>query len=101
MIQTAHATAVGIVVATGIYIVVPPFVPVIAAMAPDVPTSARMLAAGYPFAFVLPLAAAALGIALKPESRGRRLLVPLTYVVGVAVAGFVALALYVAFFELS
>jgi hypothetical protein len=100
-LPTAHATAVAAAVATGIYVSVPPFVPVFASLGPDLPISGRILAAGYPFAFLLPLATAASGIFLNPNSPWRRLLVPLTYVAGIGVIFFVVLALYVPVFELS
>jgi type II secretory pathway component PulF len=94
-------TAVAAVVATGIYVYVPPFVPVFASLGPDIPISGRILVASYPFAFLLPLAAAGCGIFLNPESSWRRLLAPLTYIVCIAVIVFVVLALYVPVFELS
>lgn len=100
-VDTAHATAVAAVVATGIYVYVPPFVPVFASFGPDIPISGRMLVASYPFAFLLPLAAAASGIFLNPKLLLRRFLVPLTYVVVIAVACFVVLALYAPVFALS
>ena len=99
--RTAHATGVAAVVAAGIYVCVPPFVPVFASLGPDIPMSGRMLVASYPFAFLLPLAAATCGIFLSPKSSWRRLLVPLTYIEGIGVALFVVLALYVPVFEIS
>ena len=58
--------------------------------------------AGYPFAFVLPLAAAAAGSLLGAAgSQWQRLLVPLTYVIALALVCIVAMVLYVAVYELS
>ena len=88
-------------VATGIYVYVPPFVPVFASIGPDVPISGRVLVATYPFAFLLPLAVAASGTFLNPASPWRKLLVPLTYIVSLGVLFLVVLALYVPVFELS
>src|SRR5206468_12281280 len=87
--RTAHATAVAAVVATAIYVYVPPFVPVFASLGPDIPISGRVLVATYPFAFLLPLAAAAFGTVLNSRSAWRKLLVPLTYIVGLGVMVFV------------
>jgi len=84
----------------GIYVYVPPFVPVFAAMGPDLPLSGRVLVASYPFAFVLPLAAAASAMWLA-GSRWSKLLVPLTYVIALGIVCLVALVLYVPVFELS
>jgi len=90
------------VVAAGIYAFVPPFVPVLASLGPDIPASGRILVAGYPFAFVLPLATAAAGSLLGAAgSRWQRLLVPLTYVIALALVCIVAMVLYVAVYELS
>ena len=99
--RTAHATAVAAVVAAGIYVYVPPFVPVFASLGPDIPMPGRLLVVSYPFAFLLPLATAASGIFLNSISPWRRLLVPLTYIVGIGVILIVVLALYVPVFELS
>ena len=59
-----------------------------------------MLIAAYPFAIVLPLFAAACGMALAARPAGR-LLVPLAYGVAAGIIVFLALALYVPMFELS
>ena len=99
--RTAHATAVAAVVAIGIYVYVPPFIPVFASLGPDIPISGRVLVATYPFAFLLPLAVAASGTFLNPRSPWRKLLVPLTYIVSLGVLFLVVLALYVPVFELS
>ncbi|HEY3078047.1 MAG TPA: hypothetical protein VGJ74_22965 [Burkholderiales bacterium] len=61
----------------------------------------RILLASYPFAFVLPLATAAAGSLLGAGSQWRRLLVPLTYVIALAIICLVALVVYVPVFELS
>jgi hypothetical protein len=61
----------------------------------------RILIASYPFAFLLPLAAAAAGSLLAARSRWQTLLVPLTYVIALAIICLVALVLYVPVFELS
>src|SRR6267142_2223308 len=96
------AQVVAAVVAAGIYAFVPPFVPVLASLGPDIPASGRILVAGYPFAFVLPLATAAAGSLLGAAgSRWQRLLVPLTYVIALALVCIVAMVLYVAVYELS
>ena len=100
-LRTLHATAVAAVVAIGIYVYVPPFVPVFASMGADIPVSGRLLVASYPFAFLLPLAALAAESRLGPQSRWRRLLVPSAYAAAIAIICFVVLALYVPVFELS
>ena len=82
-------------VAAIVYGLVPPFVPVLTRLGPDMPLSARILIAAYPFAVVLPLATAVAGFF------DLRLLVPLAYVLGAAVLVFLLLALYVPMFELS
>lgn len=79
------------------YLLVPPFVPVIARLGDAMPLSARVLLCAYPFAIVLPLATVAAGLA-RPRSR---LLVPLAYSVGGGVLVFLLLALNVPMFELS
>ena len=84
-------------VAAIIYVLVPPFVPVLARLGDEMPLSARILLSAYPFAGVLPLATAAAGF-WRPHAR---LLVPLAYVVGGGVLVFLLLALYVPLFELS
>jgi type II secretory pathway component PulF len=88
------------VVAAVVYSIVPPFVPVLERVGPDMPLSARMLLASYPFAIALPLAAAIAGIALGAR-RAARLVVPVAYAIGAGVLLFLALALYVPMFELS
>jgi hypothetical protein len=100
-LRTIHATAVATVVAAGIYIYVPPFGPVFAAFGSDLPMSARLLMASYPFAFVLPLAVFASGLRIEPHSRWRWFYVPSTYVAAIAVVAFVVWALYAPVFELS
>jgi hypothetical protein len=85
------------VAAAVVYVLVPPFVPVIVRLGDEIPLSARILLAAYPFAIVLPLGTAAIGF-LRPHAR---LLVPLAYAVGAGVALFLLLALYVPMYELS
>jgi hypothetical protein len=100
-LRTSHATAIAAVVAAGIYIYVPPFAPVFAAWGDDIPMSARLLMASYPFAFVLPLAAFVSGLRLDAKSRWRWFFVPSTYLAAIAVVAFVVWALYAPAFELS
>ena len=100
MRSTIHATAVAGVVAVVVYVLVPPFVPVLARLGADMPPSARTLVAAYPFAIVLPLAALAAGTLLGARPAGR-LLVPLAYAIGGGVLCFLLLALQVPMFELS
>jgi hypothetical protein len=69
-------------------------------MGPDLPLSGRILTASYPFAFVLPLAAAAAGWRAD-GSRRRRLLVAVTYLIALGLTCWVALVLWVPMFELS
>jgi hypothetical protein len=85
------------VVAVVVYALVPSFVPVMIRLGDDMPLSARILLAAYPFAIALPLATAAAGW-LRPHAR---LLVPLAYVIAAGIAIFLFLALYVPMFELS
>ncbi len=82
-------------VAAIVYVLVPPFAPVLARLGDDMPLSARILMAAYPFAIVLPVATAAAGFFKL------RRLVPLAYVVGAGVLLFLLLALQVPMFELS
>jgi hypothetical protein len=84
------------VVAAVVYALVPPFVPVLARLGHDMPLSAQILIAAYPFAIVLPLTAAIVGTLTHT-----RLLVPLTYLLAAGIAIFVLLALYVPLHELS
>jgi hypothetical protein len=88
------------VAAVAVYALVPPFVPVLARLGADMPTSARILVAAYPFAVVLPLAAAVAGMALGSRPAAR-LVVLAAYAIGSGVLVFLALALYVPMFELS
>jgi type II secretory pathway component PulF len=97
---TIHATTVAAALAVAIYAVVPPFVPVLARLGPDIPLSSRFLIAAYPFAIALPVVTVASGLWLGAKP-GARLLVPLAYVVAGGIVCFLALALYVPLFELS
>jgi type II secretory pathway component PulF len=85
------------VVAAVVYSLVPPFVPVMERLGDEMPLSARILLAAYPFAIVLPAATAAAGL-FRPRAR---LLVPLAYTIGAGVLVFLLLALYVPMFELN
>ena len=85
------------IVAAIVYALVPPFVPVIARLGDQMPLSAHILLATYPYAVVLPLGAAAAGC-VRPHAR---LLVPLAYALGAGVLLFLLLALQVPMFELS
>ena len=84
-------------VAVVVYVLVPPFVPVLARLGDDMPLSARILLSAYPFAAVLPAATAAAGF-WRPHAP---LLVPIAYALGSGVLVFLLLALYVPMFELS
>jgi type II secretory pathway component PulF len=85
------------VVAAVVYVLVPPFLPVLARLGDEMPLSTRLLLAAYPYAIVLPAAAAGAGL-FRPRAR---LLVPLAYTVGAGVLVFLLLALYVPMYELS
>jgi type II secretory pathway component PulF len=83
-------------VAAIVYVLVPPFVPVLARLGNEMPVSARILIATYPFAIVLPILVAGIGAMTR-----WRLLVPIAYVVAAGIGVFLLLALYVPMFELS
>jgi type II secretory pathway component PulF len=99
--RTLHAASVAAVVTVAVYLYVPRFEPVFAPFGPDLPLSARILMASYPFAFLLPVTAVAFGLLPAQSSRWLRFVVPTTYVLGLVIVCFVVWASYAPIFMLS
>jgi type II secretory pathway component PulF len=96
-----HAAVIAGMVAAGIYVYVPQFATLCEPLGEDLPISSQVLVTTYPFAFLLPLFALAIGWRLKSTPRWRTVFVPLTYIVAIALVCFVVWAIYAPMFELA
>jgi cytosine/uracil/thiamine/allantoin permease len=101
LLRTLHATAVMALVVIGIYLYVPRFVGMFELFGSDLPFSARLLMAAYPFAIVLPFGTTACALMLPADSPWRRLFMPSVYVMSIGLGFFVVWALHAPVLMLS
>jgi|SRR5688572_14798031 len=94
LLRTLHATAVVAPVVIGIYLYVPRFVGMFELFGADLPFSARVLMAAYPFAIVLPFGATACALMLRADSAWRRWFMPCVYAMSICLGCFVVWALH-------
>jgi hypothetical protein len=98
-LRALHAIIVASVVCGAVYLYVPRFAPVFANF--ELPLSSRVLMAGYQFAFILPVVAAAAALLPSPSSPRLRYVVPGAYVIGLAILVFIVWATYAPVFAHS